>query len=392
MRISVVRPDELGPADIAAWHSMQRTTATLANPFMSPEFAVAVGRFRPAARVAVLTDGPSIAGFFPFERQRLRVGVPIGGGLNYCQGLVHAPGVEWVPRELLRACDLSVWQFDHLAQGQRPFEHYRTTIAPSPVIDLADGFESYHQKLRVKSPKFVKEIERKARKLAREAGELRLVADSRDADALQSLMAWKSNQYRRTGRMDRLAKPWIVGLIDDLFATCNSHFSGLLSVLYAGDVPVAADFGLRSGHVLAGWFTGYDTRFSKTSPGLILHLRLGEAVAGSGVRLIDMAKGAKDYKETLKNGDIFVGEGMVTGRSALALAHRAYITPGPWAVRKVMQHPPLFRAADQVLQKYGRLRSSLRSPANFADSSKSAGRPPGQHAPSIPPAPPDRTT
>ena len=98
MRISVIRPDELGPGDIAAWHTMQRSTASLANPFLCPEFAIAVSRVRPAARVAILSDGPSLLGFFPFERRRLGVGVPIAAELTDCQGLIHAPGAEWDAR------------------------------------------------------------------------------------------------------------------------------------------------------------------------------------------------------------------------------------------------------------------------------------------------------
>ena len=154
VQISVIRPDELEPSDIAAWHTMQRSTGPLGNPFLSPEFAIAASRVRPAARVAILNDGPSLLGFFPFERHQLGVGTPIAAELTLCQGLIHAPGAEWDARELLRACRISVWQFDHLVAGQRPFEVYRTAMLPSPTIDLADGFDSYFKKLRAASPGF----------------------------------------------------------------------------------------------------------------------------------------------------------------------------------------------------------------------------------------------
>src|SRR5215469_10248612 len=143
VQISLARPHELGPDEIAAWHSMQRTTGSLANPFMSPEFAVAISRFRADARIAVLTDGPEVVGFFPFEKRRFGVGVPIGAGLSNRHGLIHVPAIEWDPGGLLRACKLSVWQFDYLAEGQRPFEHYAAAVTPSALIDLTDGFASY---------------------------------------------------------------------------------------------------------------------------------------------------------------------------------------------------------------------------------------------------------
>lgn len=324
---------------------MQRATAGLANPFLSPEFAIAVGRFRPAARVAVLYDGPSVVGFFPFEGRRLGAGVPICAWPGtLCQGLVHAPGLEWDPRDLLRGCRLSVWQFDHLVAGQRPFERYQAATAPSPVVDLGDGFATYRARLRAKSPRFSREMARRARSLARDAGELRFVADSPEVSLLRTLMAWKSEHYRRIAAIDRFDRPWVVGLLDALHATRGAHVRGLLSALYAGDQPVAAYFGLRSGPVLAGWFIAYDRRFAKYSPGLIGILRMAEDQAAAGVQTIDMGEGAAAYKESLKTHDIFVASGIVTGRSVLAAAHRVSMSATERAAQAVFHHPRLYQA------------------------------------------------
>ena len=358
MRISVIRPDELGPGDIAAWHTMQRSTASLANPFLCPEFAIAVSRVRPAARVAILSDGPSLLGFFPFERRRLGVGVPIAAELTDCQGLIHAPGAEWDARELLRACRISVWQFDHLVNGQQPFEAHRSAVIPSPTIDLADGFDSYFKKLRAESPRFCSGLARRTRNLEREVGQIRFDADSPDQSALQLLMSWKSAQYRRTGGPDRFSQRWIVELLESLSADHGSGFSGMLSVLHAGDVPVAVNFNPRFDSVLAGWFMAYDPAFSRHSPGLIQLLRLAEGSAALGIRLIDMGKGTKWYKDKMKSGEIIVGEGIVTRRSPLSGLHWARITSSQRAVRAIRRHPPLFHAADWVLRRYGRVRSA----------------------------------
>ena len=355
MQISLTRPGELGPAEIAAWRSMQRATESLASPFMCPEFSIAVGNFRPHARVAVLYDGTEIAGFFPFERRGLGVGAPIGAGLNYRQGLVHAPLVDWDPRELLRGCRLSAWKFDNLVTGQKPFERYAFTVHPAPFLDLTGGFEVYEKKLRMRSPKFCRELARKARRLERETGELRFAVDSRDISALRMLMAWKAGQYYQSTRLNFFERPWVVDFMDWLFSTRNDHFCSLLSVLYAGETVVAADFGLRSGRVLGGWFSAYDLRFSRESPGMIQHLRMAEQAAALGVQLIDMGSGPEQYKETLKSGDQLVEAGIVAGGRVVASVHRTRGAAADWGRRQVKRYPPLFRAADRVLRHFGRI-------------------------------------
>jgi len=60
--VHLIRPDELGPAEIATWHSMQGATPPLADPFLSPEFARAVGRVQPDTHVAVLAERETTKG------------------------------------------------------------------------------------------------------------------------------------------------------------------------------------------------------------------------------------------------------------------------------------------------------------------------------------------
>lgn len=348
MRVIVVRPEELGHAEIDTWRSMQHATTALDNPFLSPEFNITAARFRQAARVAVLTDGRSIAGFFPFERYRLGGGAPICGWLTPCQGLIHAPGVEWNPRELLRGCGLATWQFNHLVAGQRPFLRYQHDAVASPVIDLAGGFAAFQSQLRAKSVKLCRELDRKERKLARDSGKLHFVADSTDRSVLQAIMTWKSDQYRRTGLTDRFGFPWVTDLLHALLAIRGHHMSALLSGLYAGDQLIAGQFGLRSAQSFAGWFTAYDPGFAKYTPGLLQTVRLVEALAAAGIQTIDMGKGAAPYKDSLKSRDTFVAEGIVTRGSALAAAHRGRWALMQWAGRTLEEHPGLYRATRPV--------------------------------------------
>lgn len=354
MRISLISPVELGSDEILAWHSMQRKTKSLANPFLCPEFTFGVGQFRSDARVAVLTDGSEIIGYFPFERRRLSVGVPIGAGLSNCQGLIHVPGLEWEPREVLRACKVSVWQFDNLVHDQRPFERYAVATVPSAMIDLSDGFAAYQEKVRKRSPQFYKKLDRKIKNLQRNAGRIHFVPDSNDKIALRTFMGWKSDQCRRNGWVDIFDRPWIVDLVDYLFDTRNESFGACLSLLCADETPLAGLLSLRYGDFFAGWFTAYDTRFGKYSPGLIQFLQLAENLATAGVHLIDLG-GTASYKDRLKSHDVFFTRGMVAQGPLVASAHQIRSASVNWARRGIKRYPPLYQAADRALRRYGRI-------------------------------------
>ncbi|KOV56184.1 cellulose biosynthesis protein CelD [Streptomyces sp. MMG1121] len=357
VKITIHRPGELTPELRAAWHRAMDESPEYANPFLAPEFATGVGLFRGGARIAVLREGGTPAGFLPYERGPLGTGRAIGLGLSDCQALVHRPGLTWNAEELLRACGLSIFEFDHLVQEQRPFAPHVTGTFASPVIDVKPGDGGYPQWLRATYPGLAKTTLKKERRLGRDIGEVRFVFDERDPGALRTLMRWKSAQYRRTGRMDRFSRPWIVGLVDHLFHVHEEHFTGVLSVLYAGDRPVAAHFGPRSSTVLAAWFTAYDPELHYYSPGLMMHLRTAEAAARAGVTLVDLGRGDKEYKDWLKTRELRVGEGFAARAHPVALAHRLWRRPVRGLRNTVLAHPVLRDPADQLLKTVGRFRT-----------------------------------
>ncbi|UYQ66513.1 GNAT family N-acetyltransferase [Streptomyces peucetius] len=357
MRITVVTPGELGASHTEAWRELRASTGAPANPFMEPEFSLAVGRVRAQARVAVLWEGGEAAGFFPYERGPLGQGRAIGLGVSDCQGAVLRPGLGIDPRELLRACSLATWEFDNLEAGQKLFEPDAAAGFGSPVIEVGAGYASYEEGLRARSPKFLRTTLAKERRLGRQTGGVRFVFDERDPAALRRLMAWKSAQYRRTGRRDRFAQRWISSLVRRLHESAAAGgCRGVLSVLYAGNRPVAAHFGLRSATVLACWFPAYDSEFAKFSPGLVLHLRMAEAAAGEGIGLLDLGRGAAEYKDALKTGELRVHEGTSLRPGARAALHWLGREPVRRARVFVTGRPRLAAQARRALNGAARLR------------------------------------
>jgi CelD/BcsL family acetyltransferase involved in cellulose biosynthesis len=319
VKISVVRPDELGPAELTAWRQFQKDQPELQNPFLAPEFSLAVARQRPTARVAVLEEPDGIAGFFPFEVRNRVVGVPIGFGISDCQGLVVRAGLEWDPMTLLKACKLPVWEFDHLLGGQ--FERFQTSRTGSPLMNIGDGYPAYVENRNAVGD-VVKQTLRKQRKMVREIGDERFEWDDRAPQALAALREWKSAQYLRTQQYDRFSTPWIAGVLEELQASASEGCRAVVSTVYAGDRPVAAHLGLRSQSVLAYWFPSYDQDLSKYSAGILLCLRMAEAGAADGIRQIDLGKSEALYKTRLKNDEAPVAEGRVGRSWTVATARR----------------------------------------------------------------------
>ncbi|GAA2418651.1 GNAT family N-acetyltransferase [Actinomadura vinacea] len=364
MHVAVVRPGELGAAELASWRKMQDALPHLANPFMSAGYAIAVDRVVPGARVAVLSEraGGDIVGFLPYELHgRGGAAGAIGGWLSLGQGLVHAAGLELDARELLRSCGLSAFAFGTLVPDQPWFAPFATKRLDSAVMDLGGGFDAFTESLRAKGSKVVKQTRYKERKMGRQAGEVSFAFDVRDDASLALVQSWKSAQYRAMGRTDRFARPWVVELVERLHHTHDDGFAGVLSMLYAGGEPVAGHFGLRSGHTLVTWFPVYDPEFAKFSPGLVLHLHMAEEAAALGVQHIDMGPAVGwRYKQELQNHSITVAEGVVRRRSPGGAAHWLRHAPIARGRDLVLGNRTLYGMADRAMRGYGRWRSKAR--------------------------------
>jgi len=323
----------LGDAELTRWRALQQTDPALGNPFLAPEFTLAVGRARPGARVAVLEEGSQIVGFFPHEIRKKVIGKAIGAGISDWQGVVAAPDLEFDAQELIRACRLPVWEFDHLISGQRPFARFHAWREGSPVMDLSAGYEAYLSQRRAATSGSIKAALRKRRKLAREVGELRVVYDAQDDSLLATLMQWKSAQYRRTGMYDRFAIDWITQVVEELTASQAPGCAGTLCGLYAGDRLVAIDLGLRSESVLVDWFPAYNTEMARYSPGVLLALAMAEAAATAGIPTIDLGKGPAAFKDTLKTRELPVAVGRVVVSRPVAAARRVHLAAAGLARR-----------------------------------------------------------
>ncbi|WP_323843797.1 GNAT family N-acetyltransferase [Microbulbifer magnicolonia] len=309
MKFSLIEAAELDAQHRAAWLALQRANPALQSPYFCPEFTLAAAAVRNDVQIAVLEEAGAIVGFFPFQRGPFGAGRPVGGGLSDYHGVVAAPETGWDVVELLRACGLAYWEFDHLVTEQAAFGDYHARWAVSPALDLSAGFSAYRERRRAAGAGRIVQLERKARKLAREVGPLKFVAHSLERDLLERIFQWKAEQCRRSGVVDFFAQDWTRALVQRIWATNDMHFAGVLSALYAGDQLVAAHMGMRSESVWHWWFPGYDRNFSQYSPGGVLLLKVAEQAALQGLQQLDLGKGDDPYKDSFADCAVPLAEG-----------------------------------------------------------------------------------
>ena len=348
----LVTPDALDAASIDTWHAIQSRTSVFASPYFCPEFTRLVGMVRNDVRVVVIENDGRIVGFFPHQRSFPGLGNPVGGPLSDYHGVIADAAAEWEIEPLLRAAKLSIWSFNHLVDDTRKFDSHVKARTSSPQMDLSPGYAQYAQGRRDAGSDYIRKTEGLARKLGREVGALRFTLHEPGSEAIEQLIRWKSVQYRDAQLPDAFAVSWTRDLLQRIAETQTGNFAGVCSVLRAGERIVAIHMGMRSARVLHYWFPAYDSEFAKFSPGIILLLRMAEALAAIGVRTIDLGEGKSQYKERLMTGESALQIGNVELPSLLATARRMQRMGEAYTTRSGM--PAIFRLPFRVIRRIER--------------------------------------
>ncbi|MFL6212855.1 MAG: GNAT family N-acetyltransferase [Blastocatellia bacterium] len=336
MNIEVVSARALDSTLRDRWQQLQQSNPSLESPYFCIEFTEAVAQTRTDVEVALIKAGGEVVAFFPFQRNRWSVGKPVGGMISDYQGIICEPDFACDPTELLKACSLLAWDFDHLLVSQSFFATYHRHQEGSPILDLSEGYEAYARQTHAARGK----LSKLQRLLEREVGPLRFVLHSNDASDFEQVLGWKSAQYKRTGIKDIFTNDWVRQTLERIHATQGKKLSGMLSLLYAGERLIAGHFGMRTSRTWHYWFPAYDPDYSRYSPGFTLLLKMAESAPGMGIKTIDLGKGMSSYKERLKNGHVMIADGSVEPSSLLKLG-RQLKKRSRTALRELLLRTPL---------------------------------------------------
>ena len=321
MRVTTVRPSDLGPDEAEIWATLQRSSPLLLSPYLSLTFAQIVGSARPNARIAVVEEDGKIVAFLAYELTSTRLAKPIGYPMNDLQGIISADS-EIHARAVIRKAGLRGWRFYHAPAQHRPLKphQYSGTTIQCTFIDLSDGYEPWVSGI---SKSGTKRLAEKRRSLQRHVGPVSLLWNSSQPEHLRQLLEWKTGKYSSTRRMFA-GDPSAIRIVEGMAATSSEDCSGVVSVLRAGDKTVAVHLGLQGPRGLSSWFPSYDSELSRFSPGTMMWYPIAEEAASRGVMLIDFGYGQHDYKFRLASGSYPVAGGAVWASQIEELARGAF--------------------------------------------------------------------
>ena len=310
LRIYAVDCLSLSKFQLECWSNIQRADPRYASPFLTPGYTQLVARCCEGVCVGVMetADGRPV-GFFPFQLVAPRHAKPVGTIFCDYQAVIVEPGIEWKAKNLLSACNLDRWDFDHLLADQTPFSTFHKLHDFSPVIDLSEGFDAYKLKMKREKRFQVLQAERRRRQMERELGAVTFSAHEPDLELLDRLLVIKREQWTRSGWPNRFEAKWERALMTGLVQANEPDFGGLFTVLRIAGQPAALHLGLRSRTVWHYWTTAYEVAFGRYSPGLVMLVEMIKAAPLLGLKAIDLGKEDFLYKRRLMTSKVLLAEG-----------------------------------------------------------------------------------
>lgn len=325
MRVTVVRPGDLGSGEASLWARFQKSSPQLQNPFFSLTFAQVVDRYRPNARVAVVEGDGAIQAFLPFDLGPQRIGMPIGDPMNNLQGFITG-GATVDAKRVIRKAGLRGWRYTAAPATQPALtaHHYDGTFVDALLIDLSDGYEAYFAS---RTRKFTADFGKQWRSMERRVGPASLEWGSTEPEHIRQLIDWKSARYG--GTRELFEEPTARSILEDLSASSSEDCGGLVTVLRAGNRVLAVNSALTCPGVISGWFMGHDPDMKMFSPGKLILLATAKEAARRDITRLELGAGQDAYKNRVSNGSYPVVGGAVWvipgERAARGLFRRLYV-------------------------------------------------------------------
>lgn len=336
MKVDCVSPSNLSVDELNAWNAILRDVPAFRSPYLSPGWAKLVGRSRPDSTVVVFRKDDKPVGFLPVQRANGHAALPLGGPICDYQSFIARDDMPFDVRMALDELNVKRIDFTGLTDAHACCAPHIKTQDLGMVVDLSDGWDGYVENRRSAGSSVLKRVRKKFKKMKSECGNVEFSAFTHNKEDFKILMDWKRAQWKRTGSVDIMTKPWINQVISDSFDVSDNGFGGELFTLKADGQLVAALYALKLDNMLHAWFVGYSRDYETYSPGLILFTETLRAMAEAGYTQLDLGGGDYQFKQSLATQTRMAGPGFI-GSSNLATYSRSL----QYEIRSIVESLPL---------------------------------------------------
>jgi CelD/BcsL family acetyltransferase involved in cellulose biosynthesis len=329
VRLETIHPKELGEDALAQWRAHQTACAGLQSPYLTPDWAQLIGAVRGDARVCVINEGE---GFFAAQRLSRFAAMGAGAPISDYQAIVAAPGLSVDAGALCRALKVGRIDLTHVPAGVTPIA--AAGADGSWIAETSGGRDLYEAALKQRRSEFVRQTDKKSRKLTRECGHIEFRAQAERGD-FEQMLVWKNAQLKRSGQPDIWATPWVRQVLDSTFERRAKTFGGMMFTLSIEQRLIAGAYCLRAGSVLHFWIVAHDSEYDSYSPGVQLARWAVGWAAENGVAEVDFGPGDYQYKRQLSTTQRMLSHGVIAGVSLSGALRR-----GTQALRVGMERLP----------------------------------------------------
>lgn len=195
---------------------------------------------------------------------------------------------------------------------------------PAPTLTFGD--RTYHEWFATRSPNF-REIKRRGRRLAEQGGFLRLARNKEEARAGVAAFARLHHARWEARGGSGVLDDRVEAMVADAAAEMVQDLRLRLWTIEVDGHVIAAELFLAAGGEVSNWLGGFDDKWSKFKPSLLLVLMAVEQAWELGDVRFDLGSGAQEYKDRFANGADTVEWSVVVPPLAHALARPGLI---PW--------------------------------------------------------------
>lgn len=325
LRATVELYEALSAQDIDTWRALCRAHQDYDSALLTPEFASIISSVRDDVRIVRIHEADVVKAVLPVHLRPNDFARPLGMPFADYSGPVVAEGFPLTVKEMLQLAGIAAfssssvpdpWKYSPSSEDKAgesgEIDSHIVRLAGQTSQDLFEQQRSAH-------PKRFKNFRRLRNQLEREAGALEFEWGRPNEQRLETLLRFKSAQFRQSGYVDLTNATKAREILD---AVARSPYSFMTS-LRVGDTLISGHFGVRVGGSFHPWIAAFNPAFGHFSPGNILLMYVLDHMSDMSLNVYDLANGHDHYKKYFSNACRTARPVFETGSGLQAFQHRA---------------------------------------------------------------------